>query len=338
MPPQAQTPTPEVVDVLIVGGGPAGLTSAVGVARLVHTAIVFDSQSYRNERAKHFHMLPTWDSKDPSLFRDAARENTLEKYETIFYEDVAIEKARKNDRGLFELTDKNGKVWKGRSLVLATGIIDVPLDILGFNECWGRSIFHCLFCHGYEQRGSSSSGVLAINDVAPVPIALHVARNAAQLTKSVTVYTNGDTSRAADIQAAVGPAGPFTVDNRRIAKFVLGPNQIGLTIHFEDGSTKNEAFLSHKPLSKLKSDFLAKQLELETTPQGDLKVSPPFGETSLRGCFAAGDNASLLKSTPNAVNAGANSAVGATSHVQGSMYGQINFREALEAVQKQKPA
>ncbi|KAI1381677.1 FAD/NAD(P)-binding domain-containing protein [Hypoxylon crocopeplum] len=337
MPPHAKTPTPDLVDVLIIGGGPAGLTSAVTLARNVHTAIVFDSNSYRNERAAHFHMLPTWDGKNPIVFREAARVNTLENYETIFYEDVKVEKAKENDDGLFELTDENGKIWKGRGLVLATGIVDVPLDIPGFDECWGRSIYHCLFCHGYEQRGSESSGVLAINDVAPIPIALHVSRNAAQFTKHVTIYTNGDTSKIDAFQAEIGPTAPFTVDSRRITKFVLGPDQLGIKIHFEDGTTKDEAFLGHKPVSKLKSDFLAKQLGLEITPKGDLKVSPPFGETSLKGCFAAGDNSSSLKTIPLAVNGGANSAAGVASHVQSGMYEQKSLSEAMQAMQK-KPA
>ncbi|KAI2603682.1 FAD/NAD(P)-binding domain-containing protein [Hypoxylon sp. NC1633] len=337
MPPNAKAPTPDLVDVLIIGGGPAGLTSAVTVARNVHTAIVFDSGSYRNERVSHFHMFPTWDGKDPVTFRDAARADTLENYETIFYEDVMIEKANKNDDGLFEVTDEKGKVWKGRSLILATGTVDVPLDIPGFEECWGRSIWHCLFCYGYDKRDSESAGVLAVNDVAPIPVAVHVSRNAAQFAKHITIYTNGDASKIDDFQTAIGPTAPFTVDSRRITKFVLGPNQHGITTHFEDGTTKDEAFLGHKPLSKLKSDFLAKQLGLEITPQGDLKVNPPFGETSLTGCFAAGDNSSFLKTTSNAAFTGANSAAGVASHVQSRMYRQKSLGEAMQMMQK-KPA
>lgn len=177
--------------------------------------------------------------------------------------------------------------------------------------------------------------MLAIGDVAPLPFALHVARNAAQLVNSVTIYTNGEVSQAAAIRDAIGPEAPMTVDTRRITKFALGPDQTGITIHFEDGTTKDEAFLGHKPKSKIKSSALAEQLGLELTPQGDIKTSPPFGETSLSGCFAAGDNASFLKTTPNALNAGANSASGVTGFVQSRKYGHQSLSEAL---QSQKPA
>lgn len=81
--------------------------------------------------------------------------------------------------------------------------------------------------------------------MAPLPVALHVARNAAQLAKSVTIYSNGNESQTEDIQAAIGPSAPMTVDSRRITRFVLGPNKTGVTLHFEDGGTKDEAFIGH---------------------------------------------------------------------------------------------
>ncbi|KAI1322260.1 FAD/NAD(P)-binding domain-containing protein [Xylariaceae sp. FL0255] len=329
---------PDLVDVLIVGGGPAGQACAVTVARNQHTTIVFDSQSYRNERVQHFHMVPTWDGKNPLDFHRAAIQNTLDNFETIFFVDSEIKSAKKGDDEIFEVVDSSGKTWRGKGLVLATGIVDVPLDIPGFDECWGRSIYHCLFCHGYEERGNESSGILAIDDFSPVPATLHVARNAAQLTKNVTIYTNGDTASAAGFEAGVGPVAPFKIDSRRITKFELGNNQHGITIHFDDGTSKQEAFIAHKPKSALKSSSLAEQLGLQMTPQGDLLVSQPFGETSVGGCFAAGDNSSFLKTTPNALHTGANSAAGVTSHVQSRKYGHQSLGEFLKQMASQKKA
>lgn len=194
--------------------------------------------------------------------------------------------------------------------------------------------FHCLFCHGHEQRGSESSGVLAVDDVAPVPFALHVSRNAAQLTKKVTLYTNGNKENAEILRAAVGPIAPMTVDDRKITKFTLGKNNIGCTLTFEDGTTEYEAFVAHKPKHAIKSRELIDQLGLEVTPQGDIKVSPPFGETNVPGCFAAGDNSSFLKTTPNAINVGSNASAGVASHVQSRKYGHKSLSEFLKTMPK----
>lgn len=113
--------------------------------------------------------------------------------------------------------------------------------------------------------------MLAVDDVVPVPFALHVARNAAQLTKKVTLYTNGNAHHAEPLKAAVGSVAPITVDYHKITQFTLGPNSIGCTLTFEDGPTKEEAFVAHKPKHTLKSHDLIAQLGLEVTPQVILK-------------------------------------------------------------------
>ena len=122
-------------DVLVIGGGPAGLSAALGPERQSHSTLLFDSGSYRNDRTEYMHMLPTWDHKPPREFRKAARKD-YDRYGTVTIEDTRVENVKKTDKGLFEVTTSNNNVYSGHKLVLATGVEDIQLDIPGYDECW----------------------------------------------------------------------------------------------------------------------------------------------------------------------------------------------------------
>ncbi|MCJ1241064.1 hypothetical protein MMC14_009068, partial [Varicellaria rhodocarpa] len=96
--------TVDTVDVLIIGGGPAGLTSAMTLARQLHTVVLFDSGSYRNAGAFFMHMVPTWDHKDPKDFRAGAKKDILQNYRSVRIEDTEIKTVKKLEDG-FELHD-----------------------------------------------------------------------------------------------------------------------------------------------------------------------------------------------------------------------------------------
>jgi hypothetical protein len=143
----SQTPTTSQsspVDILILGAGPAGLSIATGVARLLHSAIVFSSNTFRNQESQHMHAVPTWDHRDPAEFRAAARRDLLARYGTTSFVDVGIKTIKKSERkdgsSLFEAIDDNGKSWWGRKVVLATGIKDVFPNIDGYSECWVKGM------------------------------------------------------------------------------------------------------------------------------------------------------------------------------------------------------
>ena len=128
------------LDALIIGGGPAGLTVALTLARQLHTAVVFDSHEYRNAGAKHMHTVLTWDHKDPSDFRMNARQNILSGYQTIQFRDTALTKIQKIEEGMFEATDKEGQIWVGKKVVLCTGVTDIHPNIEGYDDCWVKGM------------------------------------------------------------------------------------------------------------------------------------------------------------------------------------------------------
>ncbi|KAK4176243.1 FAD/NAD(P)-binding domain-protein [Triangularia setosa] len=313
--------TAHLLDVLIIGAGPAGLSAALTLGRQAHTAVLFDSGTYRNDATDYMHLIPGWDHAPPSGFRATAKDNILSRYDSISIEqNTNIEAVRQTDSGAFEATAADGRVWRGKKIILASGVEDIFPDIKGYAESWGKSIFHCLFCKGFEQKGCSSAGVLASDGAFKmVPHALHAARQAAQLSKVVTLYTNGSEELAAQIKSALGASKVMKVDSRRIRELV--PGDAGLVISFQDGMEATEGFLVHMPPTKVRGQF-AGQLNLATTPSGDIKVAQPFPRASVTGVYAAGDNSSPLKNVPSAIFTGHLAAQDAMASIQAESHGQ----------------
>lgn len=131
---------PSVHDVLILGGGPAGLAAATALARQLWTAVVFDSGVYRNARTKHMHNVPTWDHRDPEDFRSKARADLRARYNTVQFENAEITSLRRTPGGLFQAADDKGQVWSGRKVVLATGVRDIYPPIQGFDDVWAHGV------------------------------------------------------------------------------------------------------------------------------------------------------------------------------------------------------
>jgi thioredoxin reductase len=138
-------------DVTIVGGGPAGLSAALILARACRTAIVFDAAHPRNAVVAHLHGLLSRDGVPPLELLRAARED-LARYQTVQIEQVEVTSARCMKPG-FEVTLATGRTCLSRKLLIATGVMDNVPNIPGLRDFYGRSVFHCPFCDGWEVRG-----------------------------------------------------------------------------------------------------------------------------------------------------------------------------------------
>ncbi|KAI0812888.1 FAD/NAD(P)-binding domain-containing protein [Xylaria sp. FL0064] len=302
----------ETIDVAIIGGGPSGLTAAATLARQLHTAVVFDSKTYRNAKATSMHMVPGWENKNPQEFRSTTKNDILSNYSTIQFSDVEVTKIDKHDDSHFKVSDANGKEWNFRKILLAVGSSDSLPDIEGYADLWAKRIFHCLFCHGYEDKGASSVGVLAIFPLLLPALAMQMADNAAQLSENVTIYTSA---------VAQSAKTKFMVEARKI-KRLAAVDANSVTVEFVDGGQKEEKFLASHPLTTVQGPFVA-QLGITLTPMGDIQAdASAFHQTNVRGVFAAGDCITPYKVIPGAISSGCNAAVAVSTQLQAEKYGQ----------------
>jgi len=310
---------PQIVDALIVGAGPAGLNAALTFARTRSTALVFDSQEYRNAGIKHMHTVASRDHHDPQLFRSTAREQIESRYETVWFQKANITHVAKKAIGKeqydgFEVKDSEGQTYEGRKLILATGSKDILPDIEGYKENWPEHIYQCLGCDGYEQRGTPI-GILSFDS----PMYAHFVQMAAAFDKRITIFSNGPISQDEPIQKALKVAKAFgaKLDERTIVRLVNnGPSHTdGVTIEFESGEPVTLGFITHKPATVNRAQHLIEQLGIETVDPamgGHIKIiNPMFNSTSVHGVFAGGDTMVMMKQAAIAMAEGLKAAVGA---------------------------
>lgn len=152
-----------VYDVIVVGGSHAGLSAAMQLARARRRVLVLDTGQRRNRYAEHSHGFLTQDGSAAAGIAARGRAQ-LEAYPTVQWRDEGAVSAAEFGDG-FQLTLSDGDAVLRRRLVLATGVIDELPPIAGLAERWGRSVFHCPYCHGYE-LDQGNIGVLATSAMA----------------------------------------------------------------------------------------------------------------------------------------------------------------------------
>ena len=127
------------VDVLIVGGGYAGLSAAFTLYRALHTCIIFDAHRPRNLHNTSIRLTPQWEGENPEIVRERTRKE-LSKPGLVQFIDADIKNLEKINDGLFKVTSDSEQHWLGRRLLLATGAVDIFPDIKGYEDCYTRGM------------------------------------------------------------------------------------------------------------------------------------------------------------------------------------------------------
>lgn len=138
-------------DVIIVGGGPAGLSAALVLGRSRRRVLVCDSGRPRNAASRAIHGFVTRDGTPPREFLRVAREQ-LQPYDTVTIRDVEVSAAECRGDSRFHVSLADGSELESRKLLIATGVADNVPDIPGFHELLGHGVFHCPYCDGWEVR------------------------------------------------------------------------------------------------------------------------------------------------------------------------------------------
>jgi thioredoxin reductase len=137
-------------DVIIVGAGPAGLSAALMLGRSRRRVLLCDTGRPRNAASRAMHGFLSRDGIPPADFLRTAREQ-MRQYESVEFRDVEVVHAECRE-GRFHVTLADGVRLAARKLLIATGVVDNLPSIPGFKELYGRSVFHCPYCDGWEVR------------------------------------------------------------------------------------------------------------------------------------------------------------------------------------------
>lgn len=278
-------------DVIVIGGSYAGMAAALQLLRARRRVLIVDAGQRRNRFASHAHGFLSQDGVDPAEIA-AISSRQLEAYPTLTWIDGTAE-AASGQKDEFAVTLSDGSKHQGRRLLFATGLADGLPAIEGLKERWGKSVFHCPYCHGYE-LDQGRIGVIATS-----PMSIHQAQLIPEWGE-VTFFTNEvltlDAAARADLEAR-----KVTIEETPIAR-LTGHADIVLS----DGRTLSFAGLFTAPHCS-PSTPIAEQLgcALMETPMGIQIRTEETKETTVPGAFACGDVAKMPHSVTLAVADGA---------------------------------
>ncbi|RZK11415.1 MAG: NAD(P)/FAD-dependent oxidoreductase [Flavobacterium sp.] len=279
-------------DVIIIGGSYSGLSAAMALGRSMRKVLVIDSGKPCNRQTPHSHNFITQDGEKPTTIAAKAKTQVL-KYSTVaFIDDLAISGAQ-TESG-FTITTQSGEVFNSKKLIFATGIKDIMPDIKGFAACWGISVIHCPYCHGYEFRNEKTA-IMANGERA-----FHLASLVYNLTKDVVIITSGVASFTPEQMEKLHKNGIKIIED--VPSAIEHDNGQVQHVVFKDG-TKISVNAVYASVPFVQHSDIPVQLGCTLTDSGHLEVDS-FQKTATYGLYACGDNTSMMRSVANAVYTG----------------------------------
>lgn len=279
-------------EAIIIGGSYAGLSAAMALGRSLRNVLIIDSGLPCNRYTPHSHNFITHDGSIPGEIAAIAKAQVL-RYETIaFYHDTAVS-GKKTEVG-FEISTASGKTFYAKKIILASGVKDIFPDIKGFGDCWGKSVIHCPYCHGYEFKDKKTA------ILADAEKAIHLAGLVNNLTGSVTLITPEEADFSHEQRSKL-TRNDIRIINKKLREIEHQNGQISALV-FSDGTIENFE-VAYAAIPFVQHSAIPQSLGCDLTDTGHLKVDQ-FQQTSVEGVFAAGDCSGMMRSVAYAVSTG----------------------------------
>lgn len=288
-------------DVIIIGGSYAGLSAAMALGRAIRKVLVIDAGNPCNSQTPHSHNFLTQDGATPTKIAEISKAQ-VQAYPTVSFENDFATDCEKTASG-FEIKTASGNTYNTKKLILATGIKDIMPKIDGYAACWGISIIHCPYCHGYEVR-NEKTGIFANGEAAMNYVSL--IRN---WTKELTVFSNGKSTFTKEQHAKLANHGVEVIEDE-ISKFIHKNGKLE-SVKFKDNSQLNLKVMYARTEFELIGNIIP-QLGIELNDLGLIKVDITQ-KTNVPGVYACGDCANMLRSVAFTVSTG-NLAGGTANH------------------------
>lgn len=279
-------------DVIIVGGSYSGLSAAMSLGRALRQVLVIDSGLPCNRQTPYSHNFITQDGEKPAVISAKAKLQ-VDLYKSIhFYNGLAVE-AVKRENG-FEISTESGEVFSARKVLFATGVKDLLPEIKGFADCWGISVLHCPYCHGYEVKNERTA-IIANGEMA-----FEYAKLISNWTKDLRLCTNGKSTLTLD-QVEVLKKHGITLFEDEIEAFEHTNGYVEYIIFKNDEKTAVKAVYMKPPFEQ--HCTLPEVLGCDLSEQGFLKVDA-MQKTNIAGIYASGDCTTQMRSVAMAVSTG----------------------------------
>lgn len=280
------------MDVIIIGGSYSGLAAAMALGRALRQVLVIDSGLPCNRQTPYSHNFLTQDGQTPKDIATLARQQ-VQQYNTVKFFNGLATKGRKIKNG-FEIETATGESFQSTKLIFATGIKDIMPPIDGFSECWGISVLHCPYCHGFEVK-NEPTGVLGNGKKGFEFVSM-----ISNWTKDLTLFTNGKPILTKDQMSKLA-SHKINMVEAEIERLAHESGHLE-TIIFKDGTTHAiKALYAPRPFEQ--HCTIPESLGCEINEEGYI-ITDPIQRTSIPGVFASGDNTTRMRTVANAVAMG----------------------------------